>query len=167
MFKKLRVIGLILMLIVGWVLTGLTAPVWADSLPKPDEMGDYVGNSKHVYWKVVDSDPQGLNCRMGEQAIERIWSPDNPGFPPIGSWPAVITLRENEVFEGQLSYGGFIFTFDDNRDPWIFIKNKSDGTPANCFVRANNLFVRPVEKPIAEEPEPTESEPVSEVPVTS
>jgi hypothetical protein len=162
MLKKLRVFGLIFILVVGLVLTGLTAPVFAASLPQPDEVGDYIGNSNHVYWQVVDPDPQGLNCRMGEQSIEEIWNPDNPGFPPIGSWPAVTTLQENEVFEGKLSYGGFIFTFADNRDPWIFIKNKSDGTPANCFVRANHLFVQPVEEPIAEEPESTESESVAD-----
>ncbi|MGC9525444.1 MAG: hypothetical protein ACP5D7_07885 [Limnospira sp.] len=162
MLKKLRVVGLILILVVGSLFAGITAPVAADSLPKPNDKGDYIGNSSHAYWQVVDPDPQGLNCRMGEQSIKEIWSPDNPGFPPIGSWPVVSTLSENEVFEGQLSYGGFVFTFDQNRDPWIFIKNKSDGTPANCFVRANNLFVQPVEEPIAEEPESTESESIAE-----
>ncbi|MFM6188654.1 MAG: hypothetical protein ACKPFB_00685, partial [Planktothrix sp.] len=62
-------------------------------------------------------------------------------------WPAVTALKPDEVFRAQPSYGGFVITFDDQFLPWIFIKKKPDGTPANCFVRANSALIKPVEKP--------------------
>lgn len=60
-------------------------------------------------------------------------------------------LQTNEVFTGKLSYGGFIVTLDYDLKPWIYVEQKADGTPANCFVRANDLFIKPIEKPTQEE----------------
>ncbi|VXD23297.1 conserved exported hypothetical protein [Planktothrix serta PCC 8927] len=149
MLNRFKAIYRIVILGLGLVfLLGIT-PVWAaKSLPEPDTQGNYISKSDHLYWQVVDSDPNGLNCRMGNASIEEIWNPDNPGFPAISSWPAVTTLKPDEVFRAQASYGGFVITFDDQFLPWIFVKKKPDGTPANCFVRANIALIKPVEEPI-------------------
>ncbi|WRH67706.1 MAG: hypothetical protein RSE13_04975 [Planktothrix sp. GU0601_MAG3] len=103
--------------------------------------------SSHLYWQVIDPDPNGLNCRMGNASIEEIWNPDNPGFPTISNWPVVATFKPNEIFRAQLSYSGFVVTRDNQFLPWIFVKKKLDGTPANCFVRASSALIKPVEEP--------------------
>lgn len=147
MFKQLkRFLGLtfaILML----VACNFTAPASAASkLPQPNQNGDYMQTS-HIYWTVVDSDPSGLNCHMGTEPIEDIWSPNYPGFPTIGDWPVVTTLQTQEVFKAELSYAGFATTLDQQFKPWIFIQNRLDGTAANCFVRARQDLVEPVAQP--------------------
>lgn len=145
MFKKLSPIKNLILLILGLILLLGYPPVWAaNSLPQPNDRGDYGGNLNHLYWRVVDPDPEGLNCRMGQFSIQEVWSLDNSGYPQIGSWPPVTTLKKGEVFQAQRTYAGFVVTFDENLNPWIFIRNKSDGTPANCFVRANSAFVQPI-----------------------
>lgn len=148
MLNRFKAIYRIVILGLGLVfLLGIT-PVWAaKSLPEPNDRGNYMTKSDHLYWQVVDPDPNGLNCRMGNARIEEIWNPDHLGFPAISSWPAVTALKPDEVFRAQPSYGGFVITFDDQFLPWIFIKKKPDGTPANCFVRANSALIKPVEKP--------------------
>ena len=145
MFKRgSRIWGLILLVLGLFLFCGQPPILAAHSLPQPDESGDFSGNLNHLYWQVVDPDPNGLNCRMGEFSIKQVWSLDNPGYPEIGSWPPVTTLQKDEIFQAQRTYAGFVVTFDENLNPWIFIKNKSDGTPANCFVRANNAYVQPI-----------------------
>ncbi len=148
MLNRFKAIYRIMILSLGLVfLLGIT-PVWAaQSLPEPNPQGNYVSISSHLYWQVVDSDPNGLNCRMGNASIEEIWNPDNPGFPNISNWPAVTTFKPDEIFRAQLSYSGFVVTRDNQFLPWIFVKQKIDGTPANCFVRANSALIKPVEEP--------------------
>lgn len=148
MLNRFKAIYRIVILSLGLVfLLGIT-PVWAaQSFPEPNAQGNYVSLSSHVYWQVVDPDPNGLNCRMGNASIEEIWNPDNPGFPTISNWPVVATFKPNEIFRAQLSYSGFVVTRDSQFLPWIFVKKKLDGTPANCFVRANSALIKPVEEP--------------------
>ncbi|WP_144017676.1 hypothetical protein [Planktothrix sp. PCC 11201] len=148
MLNRFKAIYRIVILSLGLVfLLGIT-PTWAaQSLPEPNAQGNYVSLSSHLYWQVVDADPNGLNCRMGNSSIEEIWNPDNPGFPSISNWPVVATFKPDEIFRAQVSYSGFVFTRDDQFLPWIFVKKKLDGTPANCFVRANSALIKPVEEP--------------------
>lgn len=148
MLNRFKAIYRIVILSLGLVfLLGIT-PTWAaQSLPEPNAQGNYVSLSSHLYWQVVDADPKGLNCRMGNASIEEIWNPDNPGFPTIGNWPVATTLKPEEIFRAQVSYSGFVFTRDEQFLPWIFVKKKLDGTPANCFVRANSALIKPVEEP--------------------
>lgn len=145
MLKILSQITRLILVIFGLIWFGVTSPVLAEnSLPQPNSTGNYSGTSNHLYWQVVDSDPNGLNCRMGELSIQKVWSPDVAGYPQIGTWPVVTTLDKDEVFQAQQTYAGFVFTLDQNLNPWIFIRNKGDGTPANCFVRSNTAFVQPI-----------------------
>lgn len=152
MLKKLRVLGLIIVLVAGLVFSVSNSTVLAvSSLPEPNDNGDYISNSSHFYWQVTDPDPNGLNCRMGSESIEEVWNPENSSFPSIINFPVVETLQTDEIFTGKLSYGGFIFTLDSDMKPWIYIEKKADGTSANCFVRANDLFVKPIDKSTAQE----------------
>lgn len=166
MITRFQTIRKLLILVLGLVFLLGTTSVWAaNSLPEPNEKGDFVSKSDHLYWQVIDPDPNGLNCRMGEEPIEAIWSPDNPGFPAISTWPAVTTFKPDEIFKAQLSYSGFVATFDDQLQPWIFIKKKEDGTPANCFVRASRNLIKPIEEPVqnAEQPSETVEQPTESV----
>jgi hypothetical protein len=148
MFKQLKrflslTFAILTLLAFGFTPSALAAP----KLPQPNQNGDYIEQTSHVYWSVVDADPKGLNCRMGTEPIAEIWSPNYPGFPPIGDWPVVTTLQPQEVFQAELSYAGFATTLDQQFKPWIFINNRLDGTQANCFVRAHQDLVQPVAKP--------------------
>jgi hypothetical protein len=173
MLNRFKAIYRIVILSLGLVfLLGIT-PTWAaQSLPEPNAQGNYVSLSSHLYWQVVDADPNGLNCRMGNSSIEEIWNPDNPGFPSISNWPVAVTFKPDEIFRAQVSYSGFVFTRDDQFLPWIFVKKKLDGTPANCFVRANSALIKPVEEPTnnnisippVEEPKDNVSTPTVEEP---
>jgi hypothetical protein len=66
MFKGLSLIRGLILLVLGLILfLGNTPVLAANSLPQPDESGDFSGNLNHLYWQVVDLDQEGLNCRMG------------------------------------------------------------------------------------------------------
>lgn len=83
MLKKLRVLGLIVVLVVGLVFSVDTPGVLADtSLPQPNDNGDYIGNSNHLYWQVFDPDSNSLNCPMGPQSIKEVkyGTPKNLAF---------------------------------------------------------------------------------------
>lgn len=147
MFKLFKqMIGIIFVILTLFTLS-LTPSALADpSLPEPNPNGDYTQTS-HTDWMVVDRDPSGLNCRMGSQPIEDIWSPDYPGFPAIHTWPVVATLEANETFEAQLNPVGLATTRDQAFKPWIYIEDRLNGQEANCFVRANQAFIQPVANP--------------------
>ena len=114
-------------------------------LPQPNERGEYQRTS-HRYWQVVDSDPNGLNCRMGTHSIEEIENPGSKIDLNIGSWPVVGTLKQGEEFEIYLGPSGLGVLYDKQHQPWFFVE-KSQGIdgPANCFVRAHSSFVQPVQ----------------------
>lgn len=148
MLKQLKQFFSLTFAILMLLAFGFTPSAFATSkLPQPNQNGDYIEQTSHVDWTVVDSDSDGLNCRMGTEPIEEIWSPNYPGFPTIGDWPVVTTLQPEEVFKAEISYAGFATTLDQQFKPWIFIKNRQDGTKAKCFVRANQDFVQPVAEP--------------------
>ncbi len=114
-------------------------------LPQPNERGEYQRTS-HRYWQVVDSDPNGLNCRMGAHSIEEIENPGSKVDLNIGSWPIVGTLKQGEKFEIYLGPSGLGVLYDDRHQPWFFVE-KSEGIAGvrNCFVRARDSFVQPVQ----------------------
>ena len=114
-------------------------------LPQPNERGEYQRTS-HRYWKVVDSDPNGLNCRMGAHSIEEIENPGSKVDLNIGSWPVVGTLKQGQKFEIYLGPSGLGVLYDRQNQPWFFVENSEgiDG-PGNCFVRAHSSFVQPIQ----------------------
>ena len=114
-------------------------------LPQPNERGEYQRTS-HRYWQVVDSDPNGLNCRMGTHSIQEIEDPGSKVDLNIGSWPVVGTLKQGEEFEIYLGPSGLGVLYDKQHQPWFFVeKSEGIGGPRNCFVRARSSFVQPVQ----------------------
>ncbi|MGB3404482.1 MAG: hypothetical protein WBA77_17485 [Microcoleaceae cyanobacterium] len=145
--KFKRIIGIVFVILTLFTLS-VTPSAQADpSLPEPNNNGDYIEQTSHTSWTVVDRDPSGLNCRMGTQPIDEIWSPEYAGFPPINSWPVVTTLAANETFEAKISDAGFATTLDQDFKPWIYIADRLNNEAANCFVRANQAFVQPIPEP--------------------
>jgi hypothetical protein len=113
-------------------------------LPQPNEQGDYQRTS-HRYWEVVDSDPNGLNCRMGKYSIEEIQNPGSKVELDIDNWPVVGSLKQGQNFEIYLGPSGLGVLYDKQHQPWFFVeKSDAPGTPSNCFVRAHSSFVKPV-----------------------
>ncbi|NJK68604.1 MAG: hypothetical protein HC789_19125 [Microcoleus sp. CSU_2_2] len=114
-------------------------------LPQPKESGDYQRTS-HRYWQVVDSDPNGLNCRMGQYSIQQIQDPGSKVELDIDNWPVVGALKQGQDFEIYLGPSGLGVLYDEQNQPWFFVEKSDDpGAPSNCFVRANSSFVQPVQ----------------------
>ncbi len=119
-------------------------PISSSVLPQTSAEGDYTGKSNHINWRVVDPDPKGLNCRMGDQTIDQVWNP-SAGALNIASWPVTGTLPPDSTFQAALSPGGFILTFDSNNQTWIFVESSNGPEQTNnCFIRANKNYVEPV-----------------------
>ena len=95
-------------------------------IPQPNANGDFRSASAQQ-WRVVDTDPNGLNCRSG----------------PGAEYPVRQKFRRNSVL--------FVATeHNSSGPPWI--KNDSRGLPwllvslgdDSCFVRANARFIVPI-----------------------
>jgi hypothetical protein len=110
--------------------------------------GDYVqGESpQRVYprWQVVDTDPQGLNCR----ALDSKGGALNVDLPlnqrDIANWPVVKTFPLGAELRGVNGRKGNLpVQIEDNQGKsWIAISPDNRG--AQCVVRANSKYVRPL-----------------------
>ncbi len=105
--------------------------------PRANENGNY-GRTDHTDWRVVDPDPDGLNCRMGRYSIEQIHDVRSNVPMNIYNWNVVRRLPTGQYFEIDLTPGGYACYQDDRGLPWLYID------AYNCFVRANTAYVRPV-----------------------
>lgn len=122
-------------------------PIASSVLPQTNAQGDYTGKSNHINWRVVDPDPNGLNCRMGDRTIDQVWNP-SAGALNIGSWPVNGTLPPDSTFQAALSPGGFVLTFDSNNNPWMFVESSNGPEQtSNCFIRANTNYIEPITTP--------------------
>ena len=108
-----------------------------------DAYGNWQSPAENHYWRVVDPDPQGLNCRM-RGTIGDILTIRERGLPlTIGEFWTQTTLPEGYVFKGgRYSFNTANTTFDaliyDDRGlPWVY------NTDDKCFVRANSAFIVP------------------------
>jgi len=115
---------------------GLVASI-AVANPGTDEHGNWLQNYEY-YWRVVDPDPNGLNCRM-RGTIGDILTIENRGYSlNFSSYWVRTTLPQGYEFRVGHMTGEGALMFDDRGLPWIY--NSDD----DCFVRANSHFVRPV-----------------------
>ncbi|MCT7963480.1 hypothetical protein NG799_03245 [Laspinema sp. D1] len=122
-------------------------PTASSIFPKNNAQGDYTGKSDHIYWQVVDPDPNGLNCRMGDRTIDQVWNP-SAGALDIGTWSVTGTLPPDSTFQAALSPGGFVLTFDANNQPWMFVESSNGPEQtSNCFIRANSKYITPIIPP--------------------
>lgn len=140
MDKWFRRIGFLLGGFAVVLLLLLTAPGIAQEPPDfysgswPDRNGDYpIRRQYHGTWKVVDPDPNGLNCRGnmlpggGSEKIVTTF--------PTGTLINLVK-RERGVFEIENSFQG---------EPWLRVRLFT--TPerwGECWVRANRRYVMPV-----------------------
>ena len=125
--------------------TSSTSPSPEAELPKPNEKGEYQRTS-HKYWQVTDSDPTGLNCRMGKSSIEQIQDPGSNITLDIGNWSVVGTFKQGQTFEIDLGPAGFGIVNDTQKQPWFYVTKSSDASaPSKCFIRANSSFIKPVQ----------------------
>ncbi|NJK39551.1 MAG: hypothetical protein HC835_19075 [Oscillatoriales cyanobacterium RM2_1_1] len=101
--------------------------------PWPDRSGDYpIRQTYHGMWQVMDTDPQGLNCRGNIP-------PGQGSAQVIAQFPQDTLLnavkRERGVFELEKDQRGF---------PWLRVRLYEKDGKAECWVRANSQFVVPI-----------------------
>lgn len=134
------------------------------AIPVTDKQGDYpvppVGarGNRHVHWLVVDSDSQGLNCRMAQRFRSFYVNAHNMPYElfarnkhNVSQWPILTTFQRGErlrAVNGNLNNQMTIA--DIQGKPWLPIVTKQ----GHCFVRANSRFVKPIRE------DPTTSEPL-------
>lgn len=103
-----------------------------------DAYGNWQSPAENNYWRVVDPDPQGLNCRM-RGAIGDILALRERGVAlAIGEFWTQVTLPEGYVFPGAHYSFNDALIYDDRGLPWVY------NTDDECFVRANSAFIVPV-----------------------
>lgn len=138
MMKRLS-IGLFLAATMG--LVAIASP--SQSLDRPyDSNGDYIGTD-HRFWTVVDSDPNGLNCRWSEDNPEMWYSP-GATFPNknIANWPIVRRFDYGTVLTANQTPAGLVFFEDDRGLPWL--KVSLGDRDRICLVRANRRYIVPL-----------------------
>ena len=137
---------------VAWIL-GAGANL-ALALPVANQQGDYTGllarqrGNRQVNWVVVDSDSQGLNCRMAQRfrsiSVDALDAPDElfaKNKHNVSQWPVVTTFRRGQRLEAVTgNNANQIMIADSQGKPWLPVLTGK----ANCFVRANSRFVKPV-----------------------
>lgn len=114
-----------------------------NSMPTPNENGDYSLSSFHVDWKVIDPDADGLNCRWSS-AMPDDWY--NPGaeWPRLNiqEWSIVRQFPTNTRLTANSTPAGFVMIKDENNKTWL--KVSIGNNDQICLVRANSRFIRPV-----------------------
>lgn len=126
----------------------------AIAIPISDRNGDFTSTGRgrgHIYWQVVDPDPNGLNCRMTErfQGIyaDALNTPDEflsrDYKPNISRWTRVHRFATGERLRAVTGNGmNQHIQFDDRGKPWMAVRISD--VRGDCFVRANIRFVRPI-----------------------
>jgi hypothetical protein len=138
-----------------------------------DSEGNYYTTPKkrglNSTWKVVDPDPQGLNCRMprrfngkyfDDRVDSRVERSDQDyadsvmeailldKTPDIGSWDVTTTIPQGKIIRafGQV---GVRIQYDAQGQTWLPVYFSPNDRPIsvknpaiNCFVRANQKFIQ-------------------------
>ncbi|MEG4420463.1 hypothetical protein QUA70_18015 [Microcoleus sp. LAD1_D5] len=142
----------IVFLAAAWIL-GIGANL-ASAIPVANQQGDYPvpparqrGN-RQVNWVVVDSDSQGLNCRMAQKF--RSISVDGLDAPAelfernkhkISQWAVVTAFRRGQRLQAVTgNNANQIMIADSQGKPWLPVSTDK----GNCFVRANSRFIKPI-----------------------
>ena len=112
-------------------------------LPQANNNGDYA-RFQHRTWTVVDTDPNGLNCRMNNRSYQELIDPRNSISLDIRNWSVVGTLKQGEQFQIKLGPAGMGAVYDTQQKPWVFVETTNKNTVKQCFVRANEIFIEPV-----------------------
>ena len=129
----------------------------ASAIPAANQQGDYPvpaarqrGN-RQVNWVVVDSDSQGLNCRMAQRfrsvsvdGIDASAELFERNKHNVSQWPLLTVFRREERLQAVTGNNANQITIaDPGGKPWLPISTGK----GNCFVRANSRFIKPIENP--------------------
>lgn len=119
-----------------------TASSPSQSLPVADIDGDY-GRTNHRTWQVVDSDPNGLNCRWSALMPNDWYSPGTQ-FPNqnFGQWQMVRQFPRETTLTANLAPAGFAILYDEQQKPWL--KVNIGENEQICLVRANAAYIQPI-----------------------
>ncbi len=148
MKTEIRIVSLAVGGILGaWANLALAVPV-------ANQQGDYTGllarqrGNLQANWVVVDSDSQGLNCRMAQRfrsveinahnIADEVFARNKHN---VSQWPILTTFQRGERLRavgGNLNNQMMIA--DIQGKPWLPIVTKQ----GYCFVRANSRFVKPI-----------------------
>lgn len=133
------------------------------AVPVTNQQGDYAGmlvrarGNRQVNWVVVDSDSQGLNCRMAQRfrsiSVDGLDAPDElfaKNKHNVSQWPVVTSFRRGQRLQAVTgNNANQIAIADIQGKPWLPV----DTEKGNCFVRANSRFIKPIrENPTTLEP---------------
>ncbi|MCA6574830.1 MAG: hypothetical protein ACK47D_19160 [Pseudanabaena sp.] len=138
-------------------------PQETDSIPIPDSQGNYTVSKRrplHRQWEVVD--PEGVNCRMPQQFQWRLFGESSDrslGYSTIAEellqdnqhnpldWSVMTIIPKGAIIN---AYGGnlgaLILVRDRRNQTWLPVKVKQGNRSGNCFVRANQNFIKPVKE---------------------
>lgn len=148
MKAEIRIVSLAVVAILG-----LGANL-ASAITVANKQGDYpvpppkTRGNRQVNWLVVDSDSQGLNCRMAQRfraiSVDGLNAPDElfeRNKHNVSQWPVVTTFRRGERLQAVTGNNANQIMISDNKGkPWLPISTKK----GNCFVRANSRFIKPI-----------------------
>ncbi len=148
MKTEIRIVSLAIAGILGgWANLALAIPV-------ANPQGDYpvpparARGNRQVNWLVVDSDSQGLNCRMAQRfrsiSVDGLNAPDElfqRNKHNVSQWPVVTTFLRGERLQAVTgNFANQIMISDSQGKPWLPISTDK----GNCFVRANSRFIKPI-----------------------
>jgi len=104
------------------IASAITTTPWAAYAvkPQPDNQGNF-RNLNWPSWRVVDRDPNGLNCRQGPGTNHRIIRRFNFLIP--------ITPVSSRSIK-----------FDKDQDPWVEVNLENN---QSCFVRSHSAYILP------------------------
>ena len=142
--------------IVSMAVAGILG-AWANlalAVPVANQQGDYPAppararGNRQVNWVVVDSDSQGLNCRMAKKfrsfSVDGLDAPDElfeRNKHNVSQWPVVTTFRRGKRLQAVTGNNANQITIVDTQGkPWLPISTEN----GNCFVRANSRFIKPI-----------------------
>ncbi|MEG3838779.1 hypothetical protein [Microcoleus sp. herbarium14] len=148
MKTEIRIVSLAVAAILGgWANLALALPV-------ANQQGDYpvpparARGNRQVNWLVVDSDAQGLNCRMAKKfqsiSVDGIDAPDElfaRNKHNVSQWPVVTVFRRGQRLEAVTGNNANQIMISDNQGKgWLPVSTDK----GNCFVRANSRFIKPI-----------------------
>lgn len=115
-----------------------------NSVPTPNDNGDYSSWTSHFDWIVIDPDAAGLNCRWSNAMPDDWYSPDAK-WPRLNirEWSIVRQFPTNTHLIANGTPAGFVIIKDENNKPWLKVSIGADDKI--CLVRANSSFIRPVQ----------------------
>jgi hypothetical protein len=131
-----------LLVLFGVLLVPLGA-IAQSSMPQPNSNGDFMTNTSHPTWQVIDTDPNGLNCRWSDQMPVE-WFDPGATWPrrDISSWTSVRRFQNGAVLSANSTPAGFVTITDTRGRPWLKVNIGSNDQI--CLVRANRRFIRPI-----------------------